>query len=907
MATNEGNVVQALQEQKHYDAFHWVLPSSEFIAANDITDYFMIYLRAIGGWCMRRDAYNYEDEEKGGRGRETLEEEDGKINMDMDPIGETQKQNDCGGVETLFVTLQMLHMEQPVTPVLQSSHTRGDACIFDEWVIFPISVRDMPLDAVVRCCVYSRHGLVGCTTFHPFTASGRLKAGPRRYKIYAEGSAGPQKKETPRWELLARDLHDGLLQPVPWMDKIVERRLAEMREVQEYEDSTRIAAGDASPTLSLLFPQVRSRVPVFLLSVPLNMVPTTLPATPLAATPTRPYLDICIGDENLCEAKAHALSKSLFLISDADADVHPGLLERRQLQEIMRKPLIHLEGLKVDDEMLLWRFRFFLARDPAYFLLFMRCVNWKNEAEQQEALKVMQQWKPISFSQALVCLSFYFREVVHVRRYAISLMDRKSDELILRFLLQLVQGVRYDVREELEQFLLRRALGCWELCSTLFWYVYVETLLEKSAETESRRGDERERYTVFLQHLVGTLEEVKPNFLQRIRRQEKLTGVLRNLYRTILRDPRDRLKRMEFATSLIDSKKCGIHELFSSPSEPRGNKAADGATPVTLPTHPCFVVENITSNGFHMFKSAKMPMKVPFLVQPECSNNSSMCRTASHAAPENAVASGPCFVPLALPSPDVGVIFKSGDDVRQDQLVVQLVQLIDGMLRKDGLDLCLTPYRVMATGTTEGLVEIVPDVVTFQSVQRDIAGYIRSHNPTNKAYDAAICRFTKSCAGYCVLTFILGIGDRHLENILVTHDGRLLHIDFGYILGNDPKPFPPPMKINKEMVETLGGPQSERYAEFKSYCCSSYNIIRKHAPLILSMLLLMVDASIPQISGDGKLDPRVNLLKVQEKLRLDLSNSQAAQYIQNVIADSVGSIFTNLWDVIHVAAQATRH
>ncbi|PWU93297.1 putative phosphatidylinositol 3-kinase [Trypanosoma cruzi] len=167
MATNEGNVVQALQEQKHYDAFHWVLPSSEFIAANDITDYFMIYLRAIGGWCMRRDAYNYEDEEKGGRGRETLEEEDGKINMDMDPIGETQKQNDCGGVETLFVTLQMLHMEQPVTPVLQSSHTRGDACIFDEWVIFPISVRDMPLDAVVRCCVYSRHGLVGCTSFIP--------------------------------------------------------------------------------------------------------------------------------------------------------------------------------------------------------------------------------------------------------------------------------------------------------------------------------------------------------------------------------------------------------------------------------------------------------------------------------------------------------------------------------------------------------------------------------------------------------------------------------------------------------------------------------------------------------------------------------------------------------------------
>ena len=35
--------------------------------------------------------------------------------------------------------------------------------------------------------------------------------------------------------------------------------------------------------------------------------------------------------------------------------------------------------------------------------------------------------------------------------------------------------------------------------------------------------------------------------------------------------------------------------------------------------------------------------------------------------------------------------------------------------------------------------------------------------------------------------------------------GALFHIDFGYILGRDPKPFPPPMKLCKEMVEAMGG------------------------------------------------------------------------------------------------------
>lgn len=43
----------------------------------------------------------------------------------------------------------------------------------------------------------------------------------------------------------------------------------------------------------------------------------------------------------------------------------------------------------------------------------------------------------------------------------------------------------------------------------------------------------------------------------------------------------------------------------------------------------------------------------------------------------------------------------------------------------------------------------------------------------SEALEKAIEEFTLSCAGYCVATYVLGIGDRHSDNIMVRSTGQV--------------------------------------------------------------------------------------------------------------------------------------
>lgn len=210
---------------------------------------------------------------------------------------------------------------------------------------------------------------------------------------------------------------------------------------------------------------------------------------------------------------------------------------------------------------------------------------------------------------------------------------------------------------------------------------------------------------------------------------------------------------------------------------------------LSLPHEPHIKVYGVVPKRCIIFKSAVQPMRLVFSARKFPKD-----WVEGHALPEEV---------------QYAAVVKNGDDMRQDQLILQMFTLMDSLLREVNLDFKFTAYRALACSKADGIMEFVEHSNTVQQIQLDsnqnIAKYLAELGKGDKAkQDEIMNTYLLSNAGYAVATYILSIGDRHLENLMLTENGNMFHLDFGFILGNNPKSkgvwWVPPIRINKHMV-----------------------------------------------------------------------------------------------------------
>lgn len=155
--------------------------------------------------------------------------------------------------------------------------------------------------------------------------------------------------------------------------------------------------------------------------------------------------------------------------------------------------------------------------------------------------------------------------------------------------------------------------------------------------------------------------------------QQKFIDNLVKLVKTVLREGGNRKKKAE-----------KLQQLLGDPTIFKFNFG--NFEPIPFPLDPDVTIKGIIAEKASLFKSALMPSKLHF---------------------------------ITTDNTEYVAIFKHGDDLRQDQLILQMITLMDKLLRKENLDLKLTPYKVLATSTRHGFVQFIDSVSVAEAVNAE--------------------------------------------------------------------------------------------------------------------------------------------------------------------------------------------
>ena len=251
----------------------------------------------------------------------------------------------------------------------------------------------------------------------------------------------------------------------------------------------------------------------------------------------------------------------------------------------------------------------------------------------------------------------------------------------------------------------------------------------------------------------------------------------------------------------------------------------------------------------------------------------------------------------------ISFIIKANDDLRQEAMTMQLIKKFDELFRKENIPLKLHPYEIIVTSNSGGLIEFINDTISFDALKKKLLEYNLTFSEFFERYfgddfEEAQKNFAESLAGYSLVCYLLSIKDRHNGNILLSKDGCIIHIDFGFILGISPggnMNFEnAPFKITKDYVNLMGGVDSSIFCYFKSLFIRGLFVARKNVEIIANLIEGM-GIGIPMPCFNGR-NLKEIISSFKERCFFKFSEVEIVPLVNNLFDKAVNSWRTTQYD-----------
>jgi len=175
-------------------------------------------------------------------------------------------------------------------------------------------------------------------------------------------------------------------------------------------------------------------------------------------------------------------------------------------------------------------------------------------------------------------------------------------------------------------------------------------------------------------------------------------------------------------------------------------------------------------------------------------------------------------------------IFKIGDDLSVDMNVQTMFWVFNTIWSNAFSVDCpyIKLYRVMPTGPKSGFIEFLPSM-SVESYDWDLVKIASTAERT---------RLMLSAAGSFVAVYVLGIRDRHRDNMLINDDYEYIHIDFGYMWNLKTWFDANRFAVPGELKDALSG---QEWEFFMNQCVLAYTYLRRNIGLIMNLCLSLFD------------------------------------------------------------------